>query len=218
MPAWTAPPDDMPMRLAACNACHGSDGEGTTGNEYYPHLAGKPTGYLLSQLQAFRDGRRIYPQMNWLMRNMGDQYLAWIADYYARLPPRSSAVPVPMAPADAQRARQLVAHGDPRRGVPACASCHGDDLAGLEPGVPALLGLPPDYITAQLGAWRTGTRTATAPDCMAKIARALDPADFRRLGNWLASQGAGGSLAPAPAESFTLPRDCGDMRGDPARE
>ena len=217
-PAWTAPPEDMPTRLAACNACHGSDGEGRTGNEYYPHLAGKPAGYLLSQLQAFRDGRRIYPQMNWLMRNMGDQYLAWIADYYARLPPRSSAVAVPMAPADAQRARQLVEHGDPGRGVPACVSCHGDDLAGLEPGVPALLGLPPDYITAQLGAWRTGTRAATAPDCMAEIARALDPADFRRLGNWLASQGAGGSLPPAPAGSFALPQACGDMPGDAARE
>jgi hypothetical protein len=53
---------------------------------------------------------------------------------------------------------------------------------------------------------------------MAEIAKALDPADYRRLGNWLASQGAGGSLAPAPAGSFTLPQACGDMPGDPARE
>jgi cytochrome c553 len=208
--ASTAQPEtDMPRRLAACNACHGERGEGKVGNEYYPHLAGKPAGYLRSQLQAFRDRRRAYPQMNWLMRNMGDAYLDQIASYYAALPPRSSAERVAMTSDDADRARELVERGDPDRGVPACSACHGADLAGLEPAVPALLGLPPDYTIAQLGAWRTGARTATAPDCMAAVARALDPRDLRRLGEWLASQGASHSLKPSPAGSFVLPVPCG---------
>ena len=210
-PAVASPPEDMADRLAACSACHGEAGEGRKGNEYYPHLAGKPAGYLVAQLRAFREGRRAYTPMNWLMRNMGNRYLDWIAAYYAGLPPRSSAEAVPMTPDDARRARQLVEHGDAGRGIAACASCHGVDLAGLEPGVPALLGLPPDYVTAQLGAWRTGSRAATAPDCMADIARRLDPRDFRRLGNWLASQGAERSLGPAPAGSFALPVACGDL-------
>ena len=77
------PDGGMQARLAACNACHGEQGEGKPGNEYYPHLAGKPSGYLLDQLRAFRDGRRQYPQMNWLMRNMGDEYLERIALHYA---------------------------------------------------------------------------------------------------------------------------------------
>lgn len=205
---------DMAERLAACSTCHGERGEGRTGNEYYPHLAGKPAGYLEAQLQAFREGRRVYPQMNWLMRNMSDDYLSRIAAHYAALPPRSSAQPVAMSPDDAARARRLVEHGDPSRGVPACTSCHGANLAGLEPDVPSLLGLPPDYVVAQLGAWRTGVRTARAPDCMADVARALDPADFRRLGAWLASQGVDESVAPAPAGSFALPDAC----GEPARE
>lgn len=198
-------------RLAACAACHGAEGQGKTGNEYYPHLAGKPAGYLLDQLKAFRDGRRVYPQMTWLMRNMGEDYLEAIARHYASLPPRSSAQFVPMKPADEARARQLAEQGDAARGIPACAACHGHDFAGQEPGVPALLGLPPDYVVAQLGAWRTGARSAHGPDCMADVARALDATDLRKLGDWLASHGAGGSLPPAPAGSFALPRRCGNM-------
>jgi len=205
----STPDADMQTRLAACNVCHGEKGEGRTGNEYYPHLAGKPSGYLMSQLQAFRDGRRLYPQMNWLMRNIGDAYLSRIADYYAALPPRSSAQPIAMAQDDAARARALVERGDSGRGVAACSACHGTDLAGIEPGVPALLGLPPDYVVAQLGAWRQGTRRALEPDCMAEVARALDPADYRRLGQWLATQGSSRSLPPARAASFELPVDCG---------
>lgn len=211
------PDGDMQARLAACNACHGERGEGKTGNDYYPPLAGKPPGYLLDQLRAFREGRRQYAQMNWLMRNMGDEYLERIARHYAGLPPRSSARPVPMTRAAAARARLLVEQGDPARGVPACSACHGADLAGLEPGVPALVGLPPDYIIAQLGAWRTQARTSIAPDCMADVARALAPADLRPLAEWLATQGAQGSPEPAPAGSFTLPVACGTLPTSAAR-
>ena len=118
-----------------------------------------------------------------------------------------------MAAPDAERARQLVTQGDTRLGVPACAACHGADLAGLEPGIPALLGLPPDYIVAQLGAWRTGVRTAAAPDCMAQVAKALEPADLRRVAAWLSTQGADHSLPPAPAGRFAPPVACGSVPG-----
>ena len=204
----------MRSRLAACHTCHGEQGEGKAGNEYYPHLAGKPAGYLRSQLQAFRDRRRSNPQMNWLMRNMDDAYLQRIAEYYAELPPRSSAQRVAMSEADSERARQLVERGDAAAGIPPCTACHGANLAGREPGVPALLGLPPDYVIAQLGAWSMGSRRAESPDCMAEIARALDPRDLRPLGEWLASQGVSGSLEPAAQDSFALPTACGTM---PAR-
>src|SRR5215468_4359285 len=51
------PPDTMEARLRACVPCHGRQGEGTS-NDYFPRLAGKPAGYLMNQLVAFRDGRR----------------------------------------------------------------------------------------------------------------------------------------------------------------
>ena len=169
------PVADLGERLAACRTCHGQYGEGLATTVYNPHLSGKPAGYLFDQLQAFRDGRRHYPQMAWLLRNMDDAYLQQIAAYYAALPPKTIAAQPPQAadtPA-AQRAAVLVRAGDPARGVPACSACHGDDLAGLAPNIPALVGLPEEYIVAQFGAWRAGVRKARAPDCMAEIARRL---------------------------------------------
>ncbi|MFA7542592.1 MAG: hypothetical protein WCZ02_10995, partial [Lysobacterales bacterium] len=86
-------------------------------------------------------------------------------------------------------------------------------LAGLEPGVPALIGLPADYLVAQFGGWVTGMRRSQEPDCMADIARRLEPADVVVIANWLAAQPAQAQLRPAPADSWGLPLPCGTLSG-----
>lgn len=206
---------DLRERLAACAACHGEFGEGIdSGAEFYPHLAGKPAGYLLSQMQAFRDGRRHYPRMVYLMQYMDDPWLAEIARWYAAQPAHTRRVlagPSRLDEAQRARAERLVFEGDAARDLPACAACHGAQLAGVEPGIPALVGLPPDYIIAQLGGWMMGARHAEEPDCMAHIARAIDPADIRLLATWLSEQSAGPDARPAPAGSVVLPMPCGSM-------
>lgn len=207
-------PADLTDRLAACNACHGAQGEGMTGSVYYPHLAGKPALYLFRQLRAFRDGGRSYPQMGWLMRNMDDAYLQAIAQHFAALPPRTHATGEPAKSANAalaQRAQPLIEHGDAARGIPACTACHGTGLAGLEPAIPGLVGLPEEYVVAQFGGWRTGVRTAQAPDCMAEIARALDPGEIRAIAAWLSAQTPDQPLRPAAAGSFVPPLACADL-------
>jgi cytochrome c553 len=210
---------DLKERLAACAVCHGDHGQGAKGAEYYPHLAGKPAGYLLQQMQGFRDGRRHYPQMIYLMQYMDDAYLSQIAEWYAAQPAHASRAMEGTLTLDAAteaRARKLIYEGDAEKGLPACASCHGDALTGLEPGVPSLLSLPPDYIIAQIGGWVAGVRKSVEPDCMAQIARKLDPADTRLLANWLSHQSSSAGARPAAAGSRTLPMACGDLPHDPS--
>ena len=72
-------PDTMAARVLACASCHGDKGQGTN-DDYFPQLAGKPAGYLYNQLVAFRDGRRKYPPMNYLLEFLTDPYLQDIAD------------------------------------------------------------------------------------------------------------------------------------------
>src|ERR1700760_3406525 len=72
------PPDTMEARLRACADCHGDQGQGTD-NDYFPRLAGKPAGYLMNQLVAFRDARRRYPPMTYLLEYLPDPYLRQIA-------------------------------------------------------------------------------------------------------------------------------------------
>src|SRR6187549_2132083 len=77
-------PDTMAARVLACASCHGAEGEGTS-DVYFPRLAGKPAGYLYNQLIAFRDGRRKYPPMNYLLDFLPDPYLKQMADHFASL-------------------------------------------------------------------------------------------------------------------------------------
>jgi len=203
---------DMAERLAACAACHGERGEGVAGAEYYPHLAGKPAGYLFEQLKGFRDGRRVNPQMIWLVQFSDDAWLREIAGYYAAMPPRTHAADTGAAaltPERRARAEQLVREGDPARGVPACSACHGANLAGLEPGIPATVGLPADYVVAQFGHWRNGTRRGAEPDCMGDVARAIAPEDIRAVATWLSQQAHSADVRPAPAGAFVPPVACG---------
>lgn len=193
--------DSMAQRLLACTGCHGENGR-ALGNVYFPRLAGKPAGYLLNQLRNFRDGRRQYALMAGMVDLLSDSYLQEIAHYFSELVfPYPAPAPLAMAPAQRARAQALVQHGDPARRLPACTSCHGPALTGLAPHVPGLLGLPRDYINAQLGAWQTGQRHAVAPDCMADVAQALSAGEVADLSAWLSAQ----ALPPDTRAGTTVP-------------
>jgi cytochrome c553 len=178
-------PDTIAQRVTACTACHGSATqppapEAAGERRYYPRIAGKPAGYLYNQLTNFRDGRRQYPLMSWMVTTCRTTTCT-----------RSPAISRPstagagagargLPAAELERGRQLVTRGDTALKVPACIACHGERLTGALPAIPGLLGLPRDYINAQFGAWRNGTRRAHAPDCMATIAGRLSLATWRR--------------------------------------
>lgn len=191
--------DTIAQRTLACTACHGAQGRaGPDG--YYPRLAGKPAGYLYNQLLNFREGRRHYALMTQLVDPLSDAYLMEIATYFSAL---DLPYPSPAAPAAApevlRRGQVLVTQGDAARGLPACVSCHGQAMTGVTPHIPGLLGLPRDYLNAQLGAWRTGQRRAHAPDCMAKIVARMSSEDINAATSWLAAQPLPASSKPAPS-------------------
>ena len=203
------PPDTMQARLLACAACHGEQGQGTS-NDYFPRLASKPAQYLYNQLLAFRQGRRRYPPMNYLLEYQTDDYLRDMAGYFAalRLPPQPASVP-PASPAMLDRGEWLVRNGAADRGVPPCSACHGANLTGMEPAIPGLIGLKANYISAQLGAWRYGTRTAADPDCMQIVAGHLTEADVTAVAAYLSSLPVPPNAAPLPANAMHLPLRCG---------
>ncbi len=202
--------DDIAQRALACMACHG---EASAANSaFFPRIAGKPTNYLVNQLRNFRDGRRRYPAMNYLVAHLSDDYLLELAAYFSalRLPTPVATVSKASA-ALVERGRRLALHGESARQIPACTACHGDALAGMGGAIPGLLGLPRDYVNAQFGAWKSGARKAAAPDCMGQVSRQLSAQDIEAVAAWLGSQAASGR-APAPAQpGAALPLACGSV-------
>ena len=207
--------DSMAQRVLACTGCHGAQGRAAA-DGYYPRLAGKPAGYLFNQLLNFRDGRRHYELMAGLLAPLGDAYLREMAEHFAGLelpyPPPGPPAGTPAARAVGER---LVREGDGARGLPACNDCHGAAMTGRPPFIPGLLGLPRDYLNAQLGAWKNGKRRAHGPDCMADVARRLAGEEIGAISSYLASQPVP-AMTKAAADAVvgsakTLPMPCGGI-------
>jgi cytochrome c553 len=206
--------DSLDQRLLPCASCHGEQGRATP-EGYFPRIAGKPAGYLFEQLLNFRDGRRQHALMTYLVERQSEAYLRTMAEYFAAL---DLPYAPPLAPAvDADtlaRGELLVRKGDAARNIPACIACHGLRMTGVQPNSPGLLGLPRDYLVAQLGAWRGGARHARAPDCMAQVARRLELADIEAVAAWLAAQALPAD-AHAQTEPVSPPLDCGTLEARP---
>jgi len=212
-PAATAPPDTLAQRLAPCLACHQPQGRN---DAFFPRIAGKPEGYLYNQLLNFRDGRRQFPMMTYMVGRLPEPYLREIAQFFAgQHPPHRASTSAP-ARVEAtapmlERGRVLARQGDAARGIPACMACHGQQLAGVAPAIPGLVGLPRDYINAQFGAWKNKARRAQAPDCMADVAARLTGDDVAAVSAWLASQTVDDAARPAAAPAAPLPLRCGGV-------
>ncbi len=137
-----------------------------------------------------------------------------MAHYFAALDvPYPPQPPSTASPAVLALGRALVKHGDAARQIPACVSCHGATMTGVQPATPGLLGLPRDYLNSQLGAWAMGQRHALAPDCMAQIAKALTAADVSAISAWLSALPVLGLGLPVERLSEPEPLRCGSSEG-----
>ena len=216
--AGAATQDSLERRITPCSSCHGKQGQGLRTNEYNPSIAGKPAGYLYNQLLNFRAGRRQSAVMTYMVENLSSDYLREIAAHYANMPAHPSAPVAAVGGEVLARGEALVKQGDRGRNIPACVACHGDNLRGMEPAIPGLVGLDPQYVAQQMGAWRNKLRRAREPDCMATVASLLQPGDISAITAWLSSRAASAREGPLPAGSLKPPVRCGSLDAPAAED
>ena len=70
--------------LFVCADCHGAKGISVVDN--FPNLAGQKEMYLVSQLKAFKAGKRKSQEMNLIAGQLSDADIANVAAFYAGLP------------------------------------------------------------------------------------------------------------------------------------
>jgi cytochrome c553 len=206
--------DSMAERAKPCAACHGKEGRASP-DGFYPRIAGKPKGYLFNRLVAIRDATPSDGAMAYLLHGMPDAYLKDFATYFAAMDIPYDTPPQPKVDAATlEEGRHIVQEGDASNAVPACVSCHGQRLVGVEPAVPGLVGIPIGYLSSQLGAWRAGVRHAPAPDCMAQIAVRLNPREVTAAIAWISAQTPPANARPDPRASVEAPMDCGSFHAE----
>jgi cytochrome c553 len=154
---------------ARCAWCHGPNGEGRR-EARIPRLAGQRRGYLALALRGYADGSRPSGAMRAeaaaLTPGEMDDLATWLST--------AAGWPAPVALAPA--AHVLVTAGDPNRGVPACASCHGNRGDARNDDYPLLQGLPAAYLATQLDLFAHGRRHGSRyAEVMRAVAERLSP-------------------------------------------
>ncbi|MHB8920146.1 MAG: c-type cytochrome [Halothiobacillus sp.] len=176
-----------PPEVASCAACHGAMGEGLPAANY-PRLAGLPANYIAEQLHYFASGERQNVIMSGMAKPLTPAQIKTIADYYAALPV-TMAAPAASVPAGLMaRGEQLAVYGDWKAGIPACFRCHAAGGVGVPPYFPPLVGQSANYLSGQIIAWQTGTRTGDPQGLMHTVANRMTSSDTQAVVAWLAAQ------------------------------
>ncbi|ALF86869.1 MULTISPECIES: c-type cytochrome [Ralstonia solanacearum species complex] len=142
--------------VPACTSCHGPGGNSTANAN--PKLAGQHAAYIEKQLKDFKaKTERNQPVMSLYAGALSDQDMKDIGAYVAKQPA--------WKPGSAKNkdtielGQKLYRGGDAKRGIAACAGCHGPTGAGIPAQYPRIGGQFAEYTEAQLVAFQNGSRS-----------------------------------------------------------
>ena len=168
-----------------CAACHGADGNSAIPAN--PKLAGQIPEYIQKQLGNFKTtggkkAERENPVMGGMAAGLSDQDIRDVAVYFAAQGAKPGAA---RHPETLEQGRRIWRAGDLAKGLPACAACHGATGAGLPAQYPRLAGQYPEYVEAQLKAFRAGERRNDANRTMQSIAAKMSDPEIRAVADYV---------------------------------
>ncbi len=167
-------------KATVCQGCHGANGNAV--NPEWPSLAGLGAGYIVEQLQNFKDGKRSNPIMMPMAAPLSPQDMEDLAAYFDGLVNTG----LQADPTYFRAGERLYRGGEKDRGIPACMACHGPHGNGNEPAkFPALRGEHSAYITRELNDYASGARPPGPGGIMGTISKRLSADDIRNLSSFV---------------------------------
>lgn len=181
-----------------CAECHGLDGKLHAPNESakIPKLAGQHTQYLLKQFQDFRSGERHNDFMALMARNLEDEDVVDILDWYAS---QATMTGTEKVTAEGNSlGKKLYLEGDAARGIIPCVTCHGANGKGVNQPpqshhsltpelIPIIGGQDWHYLDQQLRDWRSGERANSSSAIMNAVTEKLTDAEITALSDFLSA-------------------------------
>lgn len=170
---------DPARGLPSCVSCHGAAGNSSIVAN--PKLSGQFASYTHKQLVDFMTPNRQQPIMTTYAKMLTDaekkDIAAWLAVQVHKPGAAKNKDTVELG-------RKIYRGGIAERGVAACASCHGANASGIPAQYPRLAGQHQDYTTAQLEAFKSGTR-ANSPQ-MTTLSQRMSTAEMRAVADYIA--------------------------------
>jgi cytochrome c553 len=169
-----------------CAACHGTNG--VSAIPVNPHLAGQIADYTAKQLMNFKavDGKpaaRVNPIMGGMVANLTPADMVNLAAYFAEQAPNKGFA---QDTDTLELGQQIYRGGIVSEGIPACSGCHGATGAGMPAQYPRLAGQHPEYLEAQMKAWRDGTRANDPNAMMRMVAAKMSDVQIKAVVNYIA--------------------------------
>lgn len=164
---------------AVCAACHGADGNSSIPAN--PKLAQQHPEYTLSQLEAFKSGKRANAIMGGMVASLSAQDMAnmaaWLHEKKATKGTAKDKTLVMLG-------ERIYRAGIADRKVPACAGCHSPNGAGIPAQYPRLSGQHAEYTATQLTAFRDGVRLNNP--VMSEVAAKLNDREIKAVSDYIA--------------------------------
>ena len=116
-----------------CIACHGADGNSAI--SVNPKLAGQHAAYITKQLMNFKSGKRDNAVMAGMVTSLTEQDMINLGMYFS-----NQKITLSMAKENGidSLGEKIFRAGLSKKGVPACASCHGPSGHGIPDTYPRL--------------------------------------------------------------------------------
>ena len=199
-----------------CGGCHGDDGNSLKPNvpklagQYADYLYKQLRNFKAADGKPMGPANPMYPTpsdlvyiaapegklpertnplyflaMNGMVKDLTDDQMKAIALYFSEQQ-RKPAEAVNKSGEVFAAAQKLYRAGDPARGLPTCAGCHGPTGAGLPAQFPRLSGQVAPYTIAQLKNFRAGYRTNDPNNMMRDIAYKLTEDEIAGLADYIA--------------------------------
>jgi cytochrome c553 len=170
---------DASRGVTACLTCHGPKGQSATAT--WPKLSAQHAAYTAKQLKNFKEGTRANPVMMGMAATLTEQDMQNIAAYLVKQPASQG---VAQNKETIELGQSIYRGGIAAKGVPACAACHSPTGAGIPSQYPRMGGQWAEYNTAQLLAFREGTRKNSSQ--MTTIATKLSDQEMKAVADYMA--------------------------------
>jgi cytochrome c553 len=170
-------------KIAMCIGCHGIAGYQASFPEVYkvPKISGQGAKYIVSALNAYKQGERKHPTMRGIADSLSDQDMADVAAYYSVHGVEAGAAAPEKAAEATGKAADLVKKG-------ACVTCHGDNFSKpLDPSYPKIAGQHADYLFVALKSYKVvgNPQVGRSNGVMAGIAKQFTNAEMKEMAAYI---------------------------------